>query len=132
MENHNRVVNELERLQKDRTSDVKELIYLRWCHACLKHELVRRNQIEQERKQDDKTTNEPHNDDGDILQDSHHDEQVFGHDESHSKRRWLVTKLRKWVDGNEKRHEVKCFGSHSVVDEAEERHSAGRKSFSSA
>ncbi|KAI3746285.1 hypothetical protein L6452_08712 [Arctium lappa] len=132
VENHNQVVNELERLKKDRTAEVKELIYLRWCHACLKHELVRRNQIEQERKGDDETINEPHNDDGDIMHDSHHDGQVFGPDESHSKRRWFVKRLKKWVDGNEKHHEVKCFGSHSVIGEAEERHSAGRKSFSSA
>ncbi|KAJ9542723.1 hypothetical protein OSB04_029229 [Centaurea solstitialis] len=150
VENHNQVVNELEKLQKDRIAEVKELIYLRWCHACLKHEIARRNQIEREQKlDDDKTVMEPHNDDGDIMHDSHHingevmhdlqndgmthhDERVFGPHEPQSKRRWLVKKLKKWVDGNEKHHEVKCFGSHSVIEEAEARHSAGRKSCSSA
>ncbi|KVI07957.1 hypothetical protein Ccrd_013683 [Cynara cardunculus var. scolymus] len=137
VENYNQVVNELQRLQKDRTAEVKELIYLRWCHACLKHELARRNQIEQEQKLEDKPITEPQNDGGVIMHDSHndgmmhHNMRVFGHDESHSKKRWLVKKFKKWVDGNGKDHEVKCFGSHSVIDDAEERHSAGRKSFSS-
>lgn len=32
---------ELENLKKDRAAEIKELIYLRWSNACLRHELMR-------------------------------------------------------------------------------------------
>ncbi|KAF5803599.1 putative protein CHUP1 [Helianthus annuus] len=146
MENYNRVVNELENLKKDRASELKELIYLRWCHACLRHELARRKELEQETEQDEEIINN-HEEGLELSQNVapdecighepeneklvRHDEPFFGPGQHHTKRRWLARKFKKWVEGNEKHHEAKCFGSHSVVDEAEERHVAGRKSFSS-
>ncbi|KAI3724034.1 hypothetical protein L2E82_35798 [Cichorium intybus] len=142
MDNYNRVVNELEQLKKDRAAEVKELIYLRWCHACLRHELARRNQLEQERKTDNEKNDEliifgrnvateeciRHESDNENV--THNEEPFFEHNQRQPKRRWLLRKFKKWVDGNEKHHETKCFGSQSVVDETEQ-HSAGRKSFSS-
>ncbi|XP_022888957.1 protein CHUP1, chloroplastic [Olea europaea var. sylvestris] len=43
LENYNQLANEVEQLQKDRAAETRELIYLRWCNACLRHELTRRN-----------------------------------------------------------------------------------------
>ncbi|CAI9270829.1 unnamed protein product [Lactuca saligna] len=145
-ENYNRVVNELEQLKKDRAAEVKELIYLRWCHACLRHELARRNQLENEGKTDNEKNNElgsrfggnivpleeyiGHESDNESV--THINEPFFGHGQHHPKRQWLVRKFKKWVEGNAKNHEAKCFGSHSVVDETRQRHLSGRKSFSSA
>lgn len=147
IENYNRVANELESLKKDRAAELKELIYLRWCHACLRHELARRNELEKEKKSNDEETNHElgleefrgneapeehigHESDNDSVE--HHDEPFFGTDQRHRKRRWLARKFKKWVEGKDhKHHETKCFGSHSVVDESEDRHLGGRKSFSS-
>nr|XP_043633812.1 protein CHUP1, chloroplastic [Erigeron canadensis] len=143
-ENHNQAVKELENLKKDRAGELKELIYLRWCHACLKHELARRNQIEQERKAEENRVDDhelglvediapeeciAHESDNESV--VCNVEPFFKSGQRHRKRRWLARKFRKWVEGNEKHHDTKCFGSHSVVDETEEPHSAGRKSFSS-
>ncbi|GJT04283.1 protein CHUP1, chloroplastic [Tanacetum coccineum] len=146
IENYNRVVNELESLQKDRAAELKELIYLRWCHACLRHELARRNELEKERKSNEEKTNRelalelrvnetPEECIGHELDNhsvEHNDEPFFGADQQHRKRRWLARKFKKWVEGKDhKHHETRCFGSHSVVDESEDRHLGGRKSFSS-
>ncbi|KAL7615135.1 hypothetical protein Lser_V15G05446 [Lactuca serriola] len=145
-ENYNRVVNELEQLKKDRAVEVKELIYLRWCHACLRHELARRNQLENERKVDNEKNNElglgfggnivPHEEcighESDNESVTHINEPFFEHGKHHPKRQWLVRKFKKWVEGNEKNHEAKCFRTQSVVDETRQQHLAGRKSFSSA
>ncbi|XP_076920990.1 protein CHUP1, chloroplastic-like [Bidens hawaiensis] len=148
VENYNRVVNELENIKKDRANELKELIYLRWCHACLRHELARRKELEQQTEHDEEIVNNNNHEPGLELTQNvapeeckghesdnenvvHHDEPFFGPGQQHKKRRWLVRKFKKWVEGNDKPHEIKCFGSHSVVDETEERHEAGRKSCSS-
>nr|GEY24235.1 protein CHUP1, chloroplastic [Tanacetum cinerariifolium] len=133
--------------KKDRAAELKELIYLRWCHACLRHELARRNELEKERKSNEEETNHElalelrvnetpeecigHESDNHSVE--HHDEPFFGADQQqHRKRRWLARKFKKWVEGKDhKHHETRCFGSHSVVDESEDRHLSGRKSFSS-
>ncbi|XP_076935064.1 protein CHUP1, chloroplastic-like [Bidens hawaiensis] len=147
LENYNRVVNELENIKKDRANELKELIYLRWCHACLRHELARRKELEQQTEHHEEIVNNNHEPGLELRQNvaleeckahesdnenvAPHDEPFFGPSQQHKKRRWLVRKFKKWVEGNEKRHETKCFGSQSVVDETEERHEAGRKSCSS-
>ncbi|KAK1421067.1 hypothetical protein QVD17_23150 [Tagetes erecta] len=146
-ENYNRVVNELESIKKDRAAELKELIYLRWCHACLRHELARRKELEQEAQRDEQKVNtqevglevsqnvapeecKGHDSDNEGV--VRHDESFFGPGQQHTKRGWLVRKFKKWVEGNDhKHHEAKCFGSHSCVDETEDRHSVERKSFSS-
>lgn len=38
---------EIEQLQKDRAAELKELVYLQWSNACLRHELMR-NQAQEE------------------------------------------------------------------------------------
>lgn len=145
MENYNQVVKELQNLQKEREGELKELIYLRWCHACLRQELARRNQLEQERKSENKMSDyEPESGlRGNVAPEEciaheldnesvvHHEEPFLGSGQQHMKRRSLVRKFKKWVEGSEKHHEAKCFRSRSVGDEAEKRQSDGRKSFSS-
>ncbi|KAD7477930.1 hypothetical protein R6Q59_026476 [Mikania micrantha] len=151
MENYNRIVNELENVKKDRASELTELIYLRWCHACLRHELARRKELEQQTKhaEEKDNTHEPgsvlsqnvapegseSDNESVVLHDNvapneckgydsdnesvvHRHGPFFGPGRQHTKRRWLVRKFKKWVEGNEKHHEPKCFGSHSCVDEA--------------
>ncbi|KAI3725240.1 hypothetical protein L1987_65021 [Smallanthus sonchifolius] len=126
-EKYNRVVNELESIKKERASELKELIYLCWCHACLQHELERRNELEQETKHDEEKVNNHElglGSDGNVAHEEckghesdnesvvNHDEPFFGPGQQHTKRRWLVRKFKKWVEGNEKHHDAKCFGSH--------------------
>ena len=99
----------------DRATEVEELIYLRWSNACLRHELANM-----------------------VLG---HCENGYGEQASTcSKRKKFVQRLKKWVEGSEKgkgnldgkvRHEIKCFGRHSVSDDKEE-HAQGRRSCSSA
>ncbi|XP_071701848.1 protein CHUP1, chloroplastic [Rutidosis leptorrhynchoides] len=143
MEKYNQVVNELESLQKDRAAELKELIYLRWCHACLRHELARRNEVEQQTRPNDiKNDHEVEMGEnvaqGDCIGQELNNEIVlrreepfFGSNQRNTKKGWLIKKFKKWVEGNEKHHDTKCFGSQSVVDEGEEQHAAARKSFSS-
>ena len=159
VEDYNQLVCELKQLQNDRSTEVQELIYLRWCNACLRHELTRMNQEHQEQLEERKNQLKlnfsgsreiedfefDHESDGTI---SGHDEPCFDskighHTHAHSKRRnlKLIEKFKRWVEGSEKRkqkldekeeHEFKCFGKHSVSDSAEEGHLPPRKSCSSA
>ncbi|CAN6716195.1 unnamed protein product [Malus baccata var. baccata] len=132
---------ELENLKKDRAAEIKELIYLRWSNACLRHELMR-NQAQLEQQAQEKDNNLEINLEG--RAEIGNCEQCFGNmssDQEHPKRKKLFRRLKRWVEGNEKgrgrldekeRHgQVKCFGRHSVSDYAEE-HQVARKSCSSA
>ncbi|KAK2655012.1 hypothetical protein Ddye_008064 [Dipteronia dyeriana] len=134
-----------EQLQKDRAAEVKELIYLRWTNECLRHELMR-NQAEKEQNQEEKDivdfAFEGVGEIGECGIENHLDGLALEHDEpcslnvenetTCSKKQKLLKKLRRWVDGSEKmksckfgekeKHEIKCFGRHSVSDEAEEEH----------
>ncbi|KAE8666271.1 L-O-methylthreonine resistant 1 isoform 1 [Hibiscus syriacus] len=40
-EEYNKLANDYEQVQKERAEELKELIYLRWCNACLTYELKR-------------------------------------------------------------------------------------------
>ncbi|KAI3473956.1 hypothetical protein Pfo_028530 [Paulownia fortunei] len=153
IENYNQLACELERLQKDEAAEVKELIYLRWSNACLRHELMRRNQ-EQEQMQENK---QMENNFGGMVEieefgsDNELNRCTLGQGESnlgftsqnhaHSKRRKLIAKFKRWVEGIEKskqnldekeKHGNKCFRRCSVSDEAEEAYLPARKSCSSA
>lgn len=154
MEDYDRLSNELEQVQKDRAAEVKELIYLRWSNACLRHALMK-NQEHQE--QDQRKDHLELDFEGNLLVENYGSEQEMegmiaehnGHcfdtatgEEVHSKRRKLLQRLRRWVEGSERgkakldhereRHdEVKCFRRHSVSDESEE-HVQARRSCSSA
>lgn len=147
IENYNQLACELERLQKDEASEVKELIYLRWSNACLRHELMRRNQQEQmeENKQMDCNCGgiEEFASDNELNRctvgqgDSYFGLTTQNH--AHSKRRKLIAKFKRWVEGCEKtkqsskeKHGNKCFSRHSASDGAEESYLPARKSCSSA
>ncbi|KAL2250701.1 UNVERIFIED_CONTAM: Protein CHUP1, chloroplastic [Sesamum indicum] len=136
---------EVERLQRDEAAEVEELIYLRWCNACLRHELMRRNQ-EQERKEDDR---QMENNLGGIVEiedlgsDNEVSRSIVGHGDSyfgfmnrnqaHSRRRKLLAKFKRWVEGSEKeKHGNKCFRRRSASDGVEEMYLAARNSCSSA
>ncbi|KAK3226697.1 hypothetical protein Dsin_006559 [Dipteronia sinensis] len=153
MEDYEQLVNEHEQLQKDRAAEVKELVYLRWTNACLRHELMR-NQAEKEQNQEEKDIVDlAFEGIGECGIENHLDGLALVHDEpcslngesatTCSKKQKLLKKLRRWVDGSEKmksckfgekeKHEINCFGRHSGSDEAEqEHHIHARKSCSSA
>lgn len=94
-----RVVSQMEHSEKERVMGAKELIYLRWCNACLRHELMRRHEEHQEREGHDQTLRF-----GEIS-DSRSDDEI---DYSrlgdavrpHSKRGKIIQKLKKWMDGH--------------------------------
>ncbi|OIT01434.1 PREDICTED: protein CHUP1, chloroplastic [Nicotiana attenuata] len=153
VEDYKELAKELEQLQKDKATEDKELIYLRWCNACLRHELMRRNQeqIEQEKNQDQELNLGEENTEivtefvpqhELIMRRSSsvgHNESCLsspingGHSNDHSKRRKLIQKFKKWVEGSDKmKHETNCFKRHSVSDCTEELMIPARKSCSSA
>ncbi|KAK6147110.1 hypothetical protein DH2020_018022 [Rehmannia glutinosa] len=139
IENYNQLACELDRLQKDEAAEIKELIYLRWQNACLRHELMMRNQEQEQNNFGGIAEIEEFGLDNEINRNN------VGQDESyilglttqnhvHSKRRKLIEKLRKWVEGGEKeKHgKNKCFRRRSVSDGAEDGYFPARKSCSSA
>lgn len=146
MEDYNMLVNELEQLQKDRAAEVNELISLRWSNACLRHELMRsRDQGDQDNQE-----REGHlklNPEGIGKNEEYGLEQgvpcldKVTSNQACSRRGSLIQKFKRWVEKSEKmkgkldakeRHEIKCFGRHSVSDCAGEEHVNERKSCSSA
>lgn len=138
---YNQLVNELEQLQKDRADEVKELIFLRWSNACLRHELYKKNHSESlsERFQEIRNYSSLEHEtesDGPLLE---HKEPCFvaeSSEQAYSKRGKLIQRLRRWVEGGEKvkrkldekiRHEIR----RSASDGARE-HFHARRSCSSA
>lgn len=139
MEDYKKLVEEHKAVQNDRRADIKELIYLRWSNACLKHELMRLRE-EQEKNQSIKNHPDQELEGNEEIRECGLDGLAFEKGEpcggmtttgSHicSKRRKLIQKLKKWVEGSEKmkskldekdRNETKCFGRHSVFDKTEE------------
>lgn len=145
-ENYKQLLDELEQIKKERADEAKELIYLRWSNACLRHDLMRQHD-EQQQKQD-KTHLElefGRSDEVLIHYDSEHelrnpllehhsdpsfDDHPSGHDHSDiacSKRTKLLGRLKRWVEGSEKTRV-----RHSVSKVAEEHLVPRRKSCSSA
>ncbi|KAM3217664.1 protein CHUP1, chloroplastic [Capsicum annuum] len=104
MEDHKELVNELEQLQKEKASEDKELIYLKWCNACLRHELMRRNQ-EQMNNPELKNLGEENREIVEEFAPKVHEiilrrSSSVGHNESysnneHSKRKKLIQKFKK-------------------------------------
>lgn len=140
------VMSNLEQLEKERADEVKELIFLRWCNACLRHELLRRNQEEQDQQGE-----------ADHQMDLHIEEIAhFGSDNelecsssfrhgdsclgfptsrhSHSRRKKLVKKFKRWIEGSEKTKQTNGKRRHSVPNSVVDllRNSPARKSYSSA
>nr|KYP70962.1 hypothetical protein KK1_010204 [Cajanus cajan] len=126
-EEYKQLLDELEKVKKERADEAKELIYLRWTNACLRHDLMRHHEqkqnhdithIELEFGRSDEvihydSEHELHNS---ILEEHHSDpafdEHPSGHDHSDSacsKRTKLLERLKRWVEGSEKgrvRHSV--------------------------
>lgn len=123
-EDYKQVLDELEQIKKERADEVKELIYLRWTNACLRHELTR-NHEQQQNQGEEHIELEFGGSDGVIHYDSEHelhDNSLLEHhnnvpsfDAAHhnssacSKRRKFIRRLKRWVEGSEKervRHSV--------------------------
>ncbi|XP_042940197.1 protein CHUP1, chloroplastic isoform X1 [Carya illinoinensis] len=97
LETYNQLVNELERLQKDREAEIKEVIFLRWSNACLRHQLYKKSHPESrfEGCQEIGSLLE-HNEPACCVVESSHDEHAA------SKRGKLFQRIRRWVEGSEK------------------------------
>ncbi|BBH07718.1 Peptidyl-prolyl cis-trans isomerase FKBP16-4, chloroplastic [Prunus dulcis] len=141
-------LEKLELAEKSASSISKELVYLRWSNACLRHELMR-NQAQEEQQDQEKNNNLATDFEGSgeiadyglasmVLE---HNEPCFGivsGDQACLKRQKLFQRLRRLVEGSDKakgrrlgekeRHEeVKCFGRQSVSADAEAHHIARRQ-----
>ncbi|KAG4950112.1 hypothetical protein JHK86_043351 [Glycine max] len=120
------LLDELEQVKKERADEAKELIYLWWTNACLRHGLVRhheqqqnqyKNHLELEFRRNNVVINydsehELHNSLLEHHSDPSFDKHASGHDHSDiasSKRTKLLERLKRWVDGSEKprvRHSI--------------------------
>ncbi|GAB4833519.1 hypothetical protein Ancab_031763 [Ancistrocladus abbreviatus] len=132
-EDYDKLVKQLEQLQKDAAAEVKELIHLRWINACLRHELMRCNEKHEQiltetndplEMELEGINNDPRNsDDCDGPCSASNDSCLL---KAHPKRRKFIKKLRKWVEGgkvvDKEKKEIKHFGRDFVADEAEEDH----------
>jgi hypothetical protein len=145
-EAYNQLVNDLEKFQKDRAAEVKELIFLRWSNACLRHELMKNHDKTNhsgscfEGCQETGNSRLEHELDGSLLEQNEPCFVVESSEHACSRRGKLLQRLRRWVESSEKargkpdektRHESKCFGRHSSSDTAEE-HLPARRSCSRA
>ncbi|CAJ1968790.1 unnamed protein product [Sphenostylis stenocarpa] len=109
-EDYNRVVNELEEVKKERSTEVEELIHLRRVNTCLRQELMRHCEEHQEQHRDH-VEGEFEGGLGFVQYDSehelhhslleHHNDSAHG-DNASSKRRRLLKRLKRWVEGSEK------------------------------
>ncbi|KAM7531661.1 hypothetical protein LguiB_035071 [Lonicera macranthoides] len=156
MEDYGHLLNELEQLQKDRSVEVKELIYLRWCNACLRHELTRRNQEQEEKNLEGKINpleleSGGNGETGVFGLELELNGDALGHspsclgltsgDHARPRRQNLVEKFKRWVEGKRKmkgkldekeKHQFNSLGRHSVCDGVEEKQIPARNSCSSA
>ncbi|CAE6033267.1 unnamed protein product [Arabidopsis arenosa] len=129
VEDYRRVVEEYEELKKDYANGVKEVINLRWSNACLRHEVMRNRanfgEIEfspNGNLQEMGLENDQADDALALMRVGDEQHKECHHHES-SRRKRLIKKLKKWVEGNEKgksKAEERCFGRHSLTAEAEE------------
>ncbi|CAJ1889878.1 unnamed protein product [Sphenostylis stenocarpa] len=140
-EDYKQLVDELEQMKKERADEAKELIYLRWTNACLRHDLMRPH--EQQADQDKRHVelefgrndvvihyDSEHELQNSLYSDPSFDEHPGGHDHSDSacsKRRKFLERLKRWVEGCEK-----ARVRHSVSKGTDEHVVPRRKSCSSA
>lgn len=134
------VVSKLEQLEKERADEVKELIYLRWCNACLRHDLLRRNQEEKDHEREAEQMELHVGEIAHFGSDNELDCSSFRHGDSclgfptsrhaHSRRRKLIQKFKRWMEGSEKTKQT--TGRHSVPNSVLDLRSPARKSYSSA
>lgn len=48
MEDFNKVVKELEKIRKEQAEEAKEIAFLKWSNACMRHELMRQHEQQRE------------------------------------------------------------------------------------
>ncbi|WVZ07173.1 hypothetical protein V8G54_020519 [Vigna mungo] len=136
-EEYKQVVDELEQMKKERADEAKELIYLRWTNACLRHDLMRPHEQQQDQDKIHSGLEFGRNDvvihydsEHELHSDPSFDEHRSGHDHSDSgssKRTKLLERLKRWVEGSEK-----ARVRHSVSKGTDENLVPRRKSCSSA
>ncbi|KFK36540.1 hypothetical protein AALP_AA4G137300 [Arabis alpina] len=131
VEDYRRLLQEYEDMKKDFANGVKEVINLRWSNACLRHEVMRNgtNYGEIVFSPNGNLQELSLEDQRDCLAltvaDKHHEENNHHHHHHDiSRRKRLMKKLKRWVEGNEKGKSIKsderCFGRHSLTVTAEE------------
>ncbi|KAH6802700.1 hypothetical protein C2S51_034146 [Perilla frutescens var. frutescens] len=146
IEDYNRLAHGLEQLEKHKASEVRELMRSK---SCLSHELMRRRSQEHTEENKETSTSfrgiEEFGSDNELNQCSKEQGGSYlgltARDHAHSKRRKLIAKFKRWVEGSEKtkqsslvekeKHRNKCFPRHSVSHGAEDAHFPARKSCSS-
>ncbi|KAK9723948.1 hypothetical protein RND81_05G036300 [Saponaria officinalis] len=132
-EKHDQTLNELEQLQKDLETQANEITYLKWSNACLRHELMRCHE-QQENNKDD-TENRLVQFELQDHENGNNENIINCNNSGISKRRRFIKKIKKWVDGGhtdeKEKNEIKCFGKHSAPDEAQDMFVHARMSCSS-
>ncbi|XP_054811359.1 protein CHUP1, chloroplastic [Prosopis cineraria] len=146
------LLKELEQQKKGRAGEVKELIYLRWNNACLRHELIRlHEQRHQDRRQMGDHVELEFEGNGQMIQyeseqeleESPLEHQVApgngaarsddGAGGGCSRRRKLIKRLKRWVEGSEKaKLKAEEKGRHFASYGTEEPSVPARRSCSSA
>ncbi|KAG4996281.1 hypothetical protein AAZX31_10G060000 [Glycine max] len=124
-EDYTKVLSELEEIKKDRATEIEELIHLRRVNACLREELMRHYEEQHEQDRDHEEV-EFEGGLGVVKYESEHElhHSLLEHqngssahgDHAASKRRKLLKRLKRWVEGSEKvrvKPEIKCLDMHS-------------------
>lgn len=150
-EDYRKVLEEYEDLKKDFANGVSEVINLRWSNACLRHKVMRnetnyeevtfspnrnlQEYLEMEEQADalaltvvaaheHHEENNHHDDDHEHHEENNHHDDDHEHHPETSRRKRLMKKLKRWVEGNEKgrstKLEERCFGRHSLTVEPED------------
>ncbi|XP_021736497.1 protein CHUP1, chloroplastic-like [Chenopodium quinoa] len=135
-EEHERVLQEIEQLQKDREAEVSELTYLKWTNACLRNELLRCHELnkgENGNQAEEIESLEDHHSEIDenygcnnkALSVHNDHELCLSTNNGHpSRRRRFIRKVKKWVEGGKmdekEKDEVKCFVNKLCVSHEEE------------
>ncbi|KAK7355465.1 hypothetical protein VNO80_14721 [Phaseolus coccineus] len=109
-EDYNKVLNELEEVKNERSTEVEELIHLRRVNTCLRQELLSHYGEHQEKHRDHEEGvfegslgfvqyDSEHELNYSLLE--HHNDSAQS-DHASSKRKKLLTRLKRWVEGSEK------------------------------
>lgn len=126
-EDYNQLLNELEQVKKEHASEVQELIYLRRINDCLRQELMRHH-IEVEFEGSGEIVKYDWEHELHCCFVEHNNVSCIGSASAHGdpafpKRRKLLKRLKKWVEGSDRgrvkpegknSHEIKCFDGHFV------------------
>ncbi|KAL9678943.1 hypothetical protein QQ045_016795 [Rhodiola kirilowii] len=138
MDEYKCIINELEKLQKEFTAEANELVSLRWTNACLRRQRDGREGPVGCGEEHTLLELELHHE-LDRMATEHENSSLEVKSDRESKRRDLLKKLKKWVEGSHhskmsikaNKGDVRSFGRHYASDWVDE-HVHGRKSFSSA